>query len=116
MENIPIYVSATFIAIVIATLGFLFYAFNAAASRRKTLIVTMVAMMVWILFVSFLTYRGFFTDFSMPPRLILFVGVVLVVIIGLFLMRKTRAFLNQVPITTLTYIHIIRVPVEMVLL
>lgn len=118
MENVPSYISGTFIAIVIACVGFIFYAVNDVAVGRRnftpTIILTILS--VWIFLVSILTFNGFFEDLSSPPRLMLFVGIVILVIIALFVVKRTRDFLNKMPITTLTYIHIIRVPVEMVLL
>ncbi|MEP5611976.1 MAG: hypothetical protein ABJP45_06985 [Cyclobacteriaceae bacterium] len=118
MENIPTYISGTFLAIVAAAVGFMFYAVNFVASGKRNFTPTVILILFcgWIFLVSILTFNGFFEDFSTPPRLMLFVGVTIITIILLFTIRKSRAFLNKIPITTLTYIHIIRVPVEMVLL
>ncbi len=118
MEHIPTYISGTFLAIVVAAVGFIFYAVNYVAAGRKNFAPTIVLTLlsVWIFLVSILTYNGFFRDFSSPPRLMLFVGFLMVIIFALLIMKKTRTFINKMPITTLTYIHIIRVPVEMVLL
>ena len=118
MENIPAYISGTFLAIVIAAVGFIFYAVNHVASGRKNFTPTIILTFfsVWVFLISILTFNGFFEDYSSPPRLMLFVGFITLLIISLFIIPKTRSFLNKMPITTLTYIHIIRVPVEMVLL
>lgn len=118
MENIPTYISGTFLAIVAAAVGFIFYAVNFVASGKRNFTPTIILTLLcaWIFLVSILTFNGFFLDFSSPPRLMIFVGVTIVTIIVLLAFKKTRRFLNKMPITTLTYIHIIRVPVEMVLL
>ena len=118
MESIPTYISGTFLAIVAAAVGFIFYAVNFVASGRKNFTPTIILTLfcVWIFIVSLLTINGFFQDFSPPYRIFPFVGFTVVTIFILFALKKTRAFLNKMPITTLTYIHIIRVPVEMVLL
>lgn len=118
MENIPTYISGTFLAIVAASVGFIFYAVNFVASGRRNFAPTIVLTLlcVWIFLISILTYNGFFQNYTMPPRLMLFVGFTVLIILALFLIRRTKTFLNKMPITTLTYIHIIRVPVEMVLL
>ena len=118
MENIPTYISGTFLAIVVACVGFIFYAVNFVATGRRNFTPTIILTFfcIWIFLVSILTYNGFFQNFSFPPRLMIFVAFIIVIIIVLFTLKNTRAFLNKMPITTLTYIHIIRVPVEMVLL
>lgn len=117
MENIPPYISGTFIAIVIASIGFIFYAVNhvAQGKRNFTPVFLLSGFLVWITFISILTLNDYFKDFS-SPRLFPFVGVPIVIMVFLLGYRRTRSFLNKMPITTLTYVHIIRVPVEMVLL
>ncbi|GAB4235285.1 MAG: hypothetical protein Tsb0034_09380 [Ekhidna sp.] len=117
MENIPNYVAGTFIAIVVAVLCFLIYSVNAASPGKKNLTPSLVlaVLLGWIFLVSVQTFSGFFMDFSRPPRLMLYVGVCVVSIAVLFIVPKSRAFIAEMPITTLHYLHIIRVPVEMVL-
>ncbi|MFY0607054.1 MAG: hypothetical protein JXR10_10080 [Cyclobacteriaceae bacterium] len=119
MIEIPVYVSAVFIACVIAAFGFLYYAVKVAAGRKNRSIAPLVAligMLSWIALHSALSLNGFFADYeALPPRLFLFVGLCLLIIIGLFATNRSRDFLARMPITTLTYVHLIRVPVEIVL-
>jgi len=117
MENIPNYVAGTFIAIVVAVLAFLTYAVSAASTGKKSLTpsITLTVLLGWIFLISVQTYNGFFLDFSMPPRLMFYIGACVLFMILLFVIPKTRTFLLEIPITTLHYLHIIRVPVEMVL-
>lgn len=118
MENIPSYVGLTFIAVVLATLGFIFYALNLAAPGKRNFTPTIVVtfILVWLFLLSIATFYDFFQDFSArPPRLILIGGPPLLTIIYLFINKNTRSFLLKMPLTTLTYIHIVRVPVEIVL-
>ncbi|MEO9484183.1 MAG: hypothetical protein ABJG47_12080 [Ekhidna sp.] len=117
MEDVPSYVAATFIAIVIAVLGFLYYSISAATSKKKNITTTLVIVLLvgWIFFVSVQTLNGYFTNLSGVPRLPLMAGVPLAAIVIAFLWRKSRTVLLNMPITTLHYIHIVRVPVEMVI-
>ncbi|MEQ9468410.1 MAG: hypothetical protein RLN88_13430 [Ekhidna sp.] len=117
MEDIPSYVSATFIAIVIAVLGFIYYAVSVAAPGKKNITSSVVITLLigWIFFVSAQTFNGFFTNLSGVPRLPIFVAIPTLTIILLLIWPRTRAVLMNMPITTLHYMHIIRVPVEMVL-
>lgn len=118
MESIPNYISGTFLAIVLAAVGFIFYAVNFVSSGKRNFTPTIILTFfsTWIFLVSILTFNGFFHVFTGPPRILLFTSVTLAVTIGLLAFRRTRVFLNKMPLATLTYIHIIRVPVEMVLL
>jgi hypothetical protein len=118
MENLPVYIGITFGCVVLATLGFLFYAFYLASPDKKDFTPTIVTtfLVVWIFIISILTFNDFFLDFdSMPPRLMLIFFPNLIVIISVLSIRKTRDYLMKLPLTTLTYIHIVRVPVEIVL-
>jgi len=117
MDNIPAYVAWTFIAIVVAVFLFLaFGVYHANSSQKKSTPVIIVSVLGgWILFVSVLTFSGFFQEYSFPPRLMFFVGIPLLFILSFFIISNTRKFLLEIPITTLHYLHIIRVPVEMVL-
>lgn len=53
---------------------------------------------------------------SLPPKIVLF-GILptFVVIIGLFLSRKGRNLMDQLPLEKLHFVHIVRIPVEIVL-
>ncbi|MFK7953930.1 MAG: hypothetical protein AB8B73_13875 [Ekhidna sp.] len=117
METTPTYIAGTFITIVLALIGFIYYAVNAASNSKKDLTpaITLALLFSWIFVICTLTFNDFFQDFSMPPRLFIFVGLTIISIVVLFAAPKSRAFLNKMPITTLTYLHIIRVPVEIVL-
>ncbi|MFT6883739.1 MAG: hypothetical protein ACJAVY_002545 [Marinoscillum sp.] len=119
MKDIPLHVSATFIACVITCFGFMYYAVTSAANKKeksKAPMIALFGMIGWIGLHTILTNSGYFQDFeAFPPRIFLFVGATLLFIIILFAIPRGRAFLAKMPITTLTYIHLIRVPVEIVL-
>lgn len=59
---------------------------------------------------------GFYrvTD-TIPPRFLLLIGPPLLFIVGLFFTKKGKVFLDELNIRTLTLLHTIRVPVEIVL-
>jgi hypothetical protein len=117
MEDIPNYVSATFIAIVLAVLGFLYYALSAATPGKKNLTPSLVitTLIGWIFFISVQTFNGFFTNLSGFPKLPMYAGIPILFILIAFIWPRTRKILMGMPITTLHYIHIVRVPVEMVI-
>lgn len=117
MGDVPSFIPGTFIATVIALLLFVGYALDQSTSEKKVLTtsITITMLVAWIFFVSVLTFNGFFEDYSSPPRLAGFVLGPLVFTVLLFMYSKSRKVLMDMPIATLHYLHIVRVPVEMVL-
>ncbi|MFY0598754.1 MAG: hypothetical protein JXR03_03725 [Cyclobacteriaceae bacterium] len=116
MNDLPIYISIVFIACIIAAFSFLYFAIRQTTKKGFTATIVLTFMSVWIFVIALLTFNDFFSDSqSMPPRIFMFAGTGLIIIIGLFVFKRTRDFIGKMPITTLTHIHIIRVPVEIVL-
>lgn len=117
MDAIPSYVPVTFIAIVITVGLFITYAISHSALERKnlTLWISIFLLSGWVFTISLLAIDGFFEDYSFPPRLMFFLAGPIILTVLLFVNPKSRAFLGAMPLTTLHYIHIIRVPVEVVL-
>lgn len=118
MGEIPLYVSLTFIAVVIATFGFLVYAARVASPGEKDFSPTVIGTyIIVLLFVTaLLSYNGYYLNFNeRPPRLIISILVVVASIVVIFSTKAGRSYVQKMPLTTLTYIHIIRVPVEIVL-
>ncbi|HEY1055255.1 MAG TPA: hypothetical protein VGE24_08975, partial [Emticicia sp.] len=65
---------------------------------------------------TLLGVRGFYTNTqSMPPKFLLAIAPPLVLIITLFATKSGRHFIDGLNIKTLTIIHIVRIPVELVL-
>jgi len=118
MNIISGYVPVTFLLTAITAFGFIYFSVHATQSNKQgnlPLIVS-ISILLWLFIVAILSLNGFFLKFEgMPPRLLLVIGVPLTSIIILFANKRSRAFIKQIPITTLTYLHIIRVPVEIVL-
>lgn len=118
MSELPIYIPATFILTVISTFGFIYYSVHSAhigGKKNPTMLVS-TFLLFWLFIVAILSLGQFFLAFdSMPPRFIIAVGVPIIAIVVLFINAKSREYIKRIPITTLTYIHIIRVPVEIVL-
>lgn len=117
MDDLPNYVSVIFVLLTIATFGFLvFAAYFSFDRRRKPLAYFASACLAWLLGTGSLAYHDFFLQFETnPPRLFLFVIPMILLIIVLLAISKTREVLMKMPIATLTYIHIVRIPVEMCL-
>jgi len=109
MENLPAYISLVFGLTTILTVG-LFY--RATSNSRKTLLI----LLAWLTLQAFIGLSGFYTvTDTLPPRFLLLVLPPLFFIIGLFATTKGRQYIDNLDTKTLTVLHIIRIPVELVL-
>ncbi len=109
MQNLPLYISVVFGLTTLITVGI----FYKATNYSKT---TLIILLVWLAVQAFIAMSGFYTvTDSIPPRFLLLALPPLLVIIGLFATPKGREFIDSLDIKTLTILHIIRIPVELVL-
>ncbi len=118
MESIPPYINLVFVATTLAAYGIVLYALKVSfpAKNRKTPNFIGVLLLLWLATTASLAYDEFFLDYSFkPPKLLLFVGAFTLIILSSFFFKSSRKVLKAMPITSLTYLHIIRVPVEIVL-
>lgn len=110
MLHLPVYISLLFAATTLATILF-FY--KAAQSRKKVLLI----ILIWMAIQTIISLTGFYTvTTGFPPRLFLLVGPPIIFITSLFLSKGGQQFIDQLNIRILTLLHIIRIPVEIVLL
>jgi hypothetical protein len=115
MDGVPGYVSITFILTTFASIGFLLHVTRYAGLNRLPSKILLFVLPLWIFFQAVLSLGGFYLDTSsIPPRLFLFgVGPAFLLIIGYFIFF--RSFIDRLPLETLTLLHSIRIPVELVL-
>ncbi len=116
MESVPAYVSVVFILTTFATVGFLIHAIKSVGTDKLPSKVLIFILPLWIFFQAALSLGGFYLETgSFPPRLLLFgVGPTLL-LIAAYLAFFRDSFINKLPLKTLTLLHVIRVPVELVL-
>lgn len=121
IAKLPIYISLIFASTTIATLIFVYLILKNSTSRfvrKKAEMITLV-LMYWAALQMFLGYHNIYnadTSF-MPPKIFLF-GVLppLLTILILFLTHKGRAFIDSLPLSYITFLNVVRIPVELVLL
>jgi len=108
LDQVPTSVNVLFIITVLLTV-YLFY----KASKSKT---ALLIIALWLAFQGILVSTGFYLDTkAVPPRLLL-VGVpAMLFIVLLFFIKKGQQFLDSLDEKTLTLLHIIRIPMELVL-
>jgi hypothetical protein len=84
--------------------------------KRKTLRLPLLLLLVWILFISIFSIRGFFSDFSsVPPRMATIFIIPLITIIILTFSKTLKEILPHIPIQNIIRIQVFRVFVEMLL-
>jgi hypothetical protein len=110
MNNLPIYISIIFTATTLLTIA-LFYK---AANNSTTALLILVS---WVILQTVLGLSGFYINTtSLPPRFIFLAAPALLLIAVIFIRSKGKQFIDGLSIKYLTLLHIVRIPVELVLL
>ena len=110
LTSLPSYIGVAFTITTFLTVWFLYK----ASHNSKTVLTVVFA---WLLLQAIVGLSGFYlvTD-TFPPRIALLGAPTLILIIGLFTSEKGRRFIDSLDLKTLTYLHVTRIPVEIVLL
>ena len=117
MQPVPAYVSVVFILTTSATVTFLILAMKGDAFRKLPSQVLICLLPLWMIITGVLAAQGFYGHSEMwPPRIVVFAifPALLTILLYFILFRKT--FIDQLRIRDLTILHIVRIPVEIVLL
>jgi len=109
IENLPAWIEILFVATCLTTIGLFHY--SNGKPKRLTLII-----LLWSMAHSILAYTGFYqiTD-SMPPRFgLILIPMIIFVIYGI-LPKQQKWFLSKRNTNISTFLHSVRLPVEIVL-
>ncbi len=113
MPPLPLQIPSIFIFTTLLTFWFVFRAIRNAGytSTRDMAPRFVILALIWLVGQAILGLTGFYTDTSgVPPRTIWLILPPLLVIMALFIASKQ--FVERVSAETLTYLHIVRLPVE----
>lgn len=117
MENLPGYVSIVFILTTFLTVGFFFYAIRQTVFDTTAAKILTFLLPFYLVFQAALALSGFYLSAdAFPPRLPFFAVFPALLLIILLLVFARKNFVSQIPLKTLTLSHVIRIPVEIVLL
>lgn len=109
MSNLPSYIGFVFLLTVLITV-LIFY----IATKRST--TTLIILLAWLILQAIISRTGFYTVTSnTPPRLTLLILPPIILIIILFTTPKGKKYIDGLNLKTLTILHTIRLPVEIVL-
>jgi len=120
IENLPTYISLTFGLTTVATLFLFIWTIknsNSELTRKKAMPI-FIGLTIWLTIQAVLTLKNIYNSDTntFPPKIIL-TGILptILTIILLFATSKGRQFIDSLPLKNLTYINIVRIPVEIVL-
>lgn len=109
MTSLALHIPLLFGFTTFLTLG-IFY----RASHRH--LITALTLLAWTVIQMGLTLSGFYTQTStMPPRFMLLLAPAVVGMTGLFISPDGRRYMDRLDPATLTLLHTVRIPVELVL-
>ncbi len=119
IENLPAYIPFIFVLTTIVTLSLFYYATRKSTAASKKSNTIFLVLIIWLTIQAALTLKGAYNANTnlFPPR-ILVLGVLpaIVTIVLMFTTKKGRQFIDSLPLINLTYLHVIRIPVEFTLL
>lgn len=115
--DVPLFTSVLFGLTTLLSLAFLFWAIRQSSSHRHLAVPVLIGSAIWLIVHALLALSGFYSENSggIPPRIFLAVGPALILLLGLFVTEKGRAFVDDLPLLSLTYLHVVRIPVEIAL-
>ncbi|MCE3229966.1 MAG: hypothetical protein K0S32_4517 [Bacteroidetes bacterium] len=109
MNDILFYISLIFIVTCILCIAF----FYKATGNSKTVLIIILA---WFALQGFISSTGFYMQSqTLPPRFLLLVAPPFISILVFFFTKKGKRFIDSLNTEYLTYLHSVRLPVEIVL-
>ncbi|MFN3666987.1 MAG: hypothetical protein ACK4S0_12545 [Sediminibacterium sp.] len=110
MAPAPLYLSIIFSITVILTLFFL-------GSTFKNARIPITILLIWLIIQSLIASTGFYTvTNTLPPRMMALLAPPILCIALLFISAKGRNYIDTLNTEWLTWLHTVRVPVEICLL
>ena len=110
MKGFPLSLVLAFVATTALTVVL----FHRATKNHRT---SLIILLAWLLVQGVVASSGFYlNEKGMPPRFALLIGPALLCILLLFLTLAGRSFIDSLDAGRLTLVHVVRIPVELVLL
>ncbi|QJW91246.1 hypothetical protein HNV11_18630 [Spirosoma taeanense] len=110
----PLWLAIAFALTTAVTLWGFVRAVRVGTPRLTTAV--FLGLLSWLALLGLLASQDFFTKLDVfPPRLVVAVLPNLLLILALFVTKGGRRFVDALPLSTLTYLNMVRIPVELVL-
>jgi hypothetical protein len=118
MQNLPLYISLVFILTAACTLLLFVNVLNKSGLRSKAKWQIAFGLLAWVAVQSIVSWKNVYSSNlnQFPPKILLF-GILptVILLIVLFNTAKGKRFVDSLTLQPLTYLNIIRIPVEIVL-
>lgn len=120
IDHLPTYISLTFVLTTIATLLLFIWTIrnsNSERTRKKATSIS-IGLAIWLTIQAVLSLKNIYnTDTNTFPPKIILIGILptILTIILLFATSKGRRFIDSLPLKNLTYLNVVRIPVEIIL-
>ena len=120
IDNLPTYISLTFGLTTLITLQLFIWTIRNSNSEltRKKATPIFIGLTIWLTIQAVMTFKNIYNSDtnSFPPKIML-IGILptILTIILLFATSKGRQFIDSLPLKNLTYLNIVRIPVEIIL-
>lgn len=120
INNLPTYISLVFGLTTFATLQLFIWVIKNSSNEntRKRSTPIYIGLVFWLTIQGVLSYKNIYKTGldSFPPKIML-MGILpaILAIILMFATTKGKAFMDSLPLKNLTYLNIVRIPVEIVL-
>jgi len=120
IDNLPTYILLTFGITTIVTLLLLIWTIknsNSELTRKKAMPI-FIGLTIWLTIQAVLTLKNIYnSDTNTFPPKIIWTGILpsILIIILLFVTSQGRQFIDSLPLKNLTYLNIVRIPVEIIL-
>ena len=116
IEGLPVYIPVVFVLTTLFTVGLFIFAISQARFESIPGRILIGFVSIWLLIHAALGSTNFYRNFeTLPPRVFAF-GVMPFLLLTFVYLILFRRFLEALPLTILTLLHVIRIPVEIVLL
>lgn len=117
IPNLPIYVSVVFILTTLLTLFLFYWTMKNSPISNSSQNFALGGMIFWLLLQMGISWSGFYNQNmdQLPPRIFLTFGPTIFLMIGLFLSPKGKKFIDNLSLKHLTWVNIVRIPVEICL-
>lgn len=117
IETLPTYITAVFVLTTVLTIGLLFRSFRKIRPPGLPSFLLFFAVPFWMIFTAVLATGGFYRQFdAFPPRVFLFGVMPAALLIAAYFLFFRESFIDRLSLRTLTLLHVVRLPVELVLL
>ena len=109
ITDLPIYVYVTFLVAILFSLVMFYFASNKSLNF-------IVVIVLWGILQNLLAISGFYErTLTVPPRLMLIISPMVAIVISSIFSNKMKNWLNTFNLKQLTYLHSVRILVEVVL-